>query len=303
MKLAPILLFAFNRPAHLTRTLSYLAKNRLASESELKIYIDGPRHEGDATLVSEVTAISRQQKGFKEIQVVTREANLGLAKSIISGVSEAFISSDRIIVLEDDLITSPYFLDFMNDGLEKYSVEERICSIHGYSYPLQQPLPNHYFLRGGDCWGWATWRRAWKNFNPDGRALLSELTAKKLIFQFDADGSYPFTRMLKEQIQGINSSWAIRWRAATFLKNQLTLYPGRSLVQNIGFDGSGTHSDISSHYDTLLSQEKVVIQDLPIEVDPETFQKYVNFNLLSKSSLARFKYHLRRLVHKTLEVS
>ena len=129
----------------------------------------------------------------------------------------------------------------MNEGLKLYAHDHRVVSIHGYSYPVIDPLPETFFLRGADCWGWATWRRGWAVFEPDGPTLLGEIRQRGLDRDFDFDGSYAYTRMLEEQIAGQNDSWAVRWYASAFLRLMLTLYPGSSQVQNIGADGSGSH--------------------------------------------------------------
>ena len=147
-----------------------------------------------------------------------------------------------------------HFLRFMNDGLDRYADDERVASIHAYIYPLARPAPETFFLRGADCWGWATWRRAWEHFNPDGKTLLQQLEAHGLTRAFDFDGTAAFTEMLENQIRGLNNSWAIRWHAACFLDGLLTLYPGRSLVHNIGNDGSGTHRSDDSAWSSSASE-------------------------------------------------
>ncbi len=159
---------------------------------------------------------------------------------------------ESVIVLEDDIVTSPGFLRFMNNGLQRFATDERVISIHGYSYPTA--LKDPFFLRGADCWGWATWRRGWALYNPDGAVLLDRLHAQGLVNQFDFNGSYPYTRMLEDQIAGQNDSWAVRWYASAFLANRLTLYPGRALVQNIGTDGTGTHGGQTERFADELTQ-------------------------------------------------
>ena len=152
----------------------------------------------------------------------------------------------------------------MNSGLELYKNNEDVISIHGFSYPTKIPLPQTYFLRGADCWGWATWRRGWKHFNPDGETLLKELARKKLIRRFDLEGSFKFSKMLKDQVDRKNDSWAIRWHASAFLKNKYTLYPGQTLIKNIGLDGSGTHCDTSQLYNTNVHEKRISVKKLPI---------------------------------------
>ena len=159
----------------------------------------------------------------------------------MDGVSEVIKKYGIIIVLEDDIITSRYFLKYLNQGLNLYENEYDVISIHAWAYPVKKILPETYFLKGADCQGWATWKRGWELFEPDGQKLLNEIEAKNLIKEFDFSGSYPYTQMLKDQIAGKNSSWAIRWYASAFLKNKLTLYPKESLIYNTGFDGSGVN--------------------------------------------------------------
>lgn len=241
MKMVPVAVFAFNRPVHLAECLDALRNNPESAETELHIFCDGARGAQDAADVRAVRDLARSVRGFASVNVVEQPANLGLANSVIAGVSSLLARYDDLIVLEDDLVVSEYFLSFMNAALELYRDEPRVASIHAYLYPLKAGVPDTFFLRGADCWGWATWARAWKVFDADGEALLRKLRAGGLEHAFDLDGAYPYTRMLEEQVAGRNSSWAIRWHASCFLADMLTLYPGHSLVQNIGNDASGTH--------------------------------------------------------------
>jgi hypothetical protein len=144
--------------------------------------------------------------GFKSISIIERPKNYGLASSIIDGVSYVVNKHGTVIVLEDDLITSEYFLRFMNDGLKIYNNDFQVASIHGYNYPVKDKLPETFFLRGADCWGWATWKRAWNIFQRDGSLLLKEILERNLQYNFDFEGAYPFTKMLKDQIAGKNGS-------------------------------------------------------------------------------------------------
>ena len=240
MSTAPIALFAYNRPDHVRRTVEALQRNAGAVTSDLHVFSDAPRNPAAAEGVALVRDYIRRIDGFGTVEIVERERNLGLARSIVDGVTRLCHARGKVIVVEDDLITSPSFLGFMNDALAFYEGDSRVISIHGYCYPIAD-LPETFFLRGADCWGWATWKRGWDLFEPDGRKLLIELRRRSLTDDFDFDGSYPYTRMLEDQTHGKNESWAIRWYASAFLLNKLTLYPGSSLVQNIGADGSGIH--------------------------------------------------------------
>jgi hypothetical protein len=261
---APICLFVYNRPWHTKQTLDALAANELARDSDLIIFSDGPKNPARSELVREVRNLIGGVRGFRSIQVMSRDKNLGLARSVIEGVSEVLGNNESIIVLEDDLVTSPYFLQYMNSALGLYHSASQVISIHAYIYPVRQRLPETFFIRGADCWGWATWQRGWAHFVHDGQKLLSELRQKKLTYSFDFDGAFGFTRMLQKQIEGKNDSWAIRWYASAFLKDLLTLYPGRSLVRNIGNEGSGTHSWDESRYDVHAAHAPVIPSGIEI---------------------------------------
>jgi hypothetical protein len=230
---APAAMFVYNRPDHAARTLEALAANELAGDTDLTIFCDGPKTPEAGPAVAATRAVARAARGFRSLRMVEREANMGLANSIITGVTEVCGEHGRIIVVEDDLVTAPTFLRYMNDALDKYEHVSRVGSIHGYWYPVERPVPETFFLRGASCWGWATWSRGWQVFERDGTKLLRELRSRKLLDQFDLDGAMAYTKMLEAQIAGRNNSWAIRWHASTFLAGLLQLSPGRSLVRSI----------------------------------------------------------------------
>ena len=267
MKLAPIAMFVYKRPQHASRTLEALKLNDLAAESDLVIYSDGPKSDKDVSQVEAVRKLCSTIVGFKSVRVVEQERNLGLARSIISGVSDIVNTHGRSIVLEDDMVTSPHFLRYMNEALDLYENDEEVISIHGYVYPVKDTLPETFFLRGADCWGWATWKRGWVLFEPDGSKLLAKLETRQLERDFDFNASYAFTSMLRCQIAGSNDSWAVRWYASAFLLNKLTLYPGTSLVHNIGLDSSGTHSGTTTDLDVKLASEPINLLRIKISED------------------------------------
>ena len=263
VQLTPVVVFAHRRPNHLRRTLDALARNLSAEQTEVTVFCDGPRSREESPACLSVVREAERERPFRTITVHQRDSNLGLAQSITSGVSQMLADSEGVIVLEDDIVTSPFFLTYMNEALERFAADDRVISVHGYSYPTRIQKP--FFLRGADCWGWATWRRGWELFNPDGASLLQELCDRSLTEAFDFDGAYPYTRMLEDQIVGRNDSWAIRWYASAFLANKLTLYPGRSLVQNIGNDGSGTHSGATDRFGGDLAQQAPDLSSLIVE--------------------------------------
>lgn len=283
--LAPVIVFVYNRPDHFRRTIDALRRNPEASQTDLIVYSDGPKNKDDKKLVTAVRSIASEIKGFKTVDIKERAENIGLANSIIAGVSEQLKMNNSVIVLEDDMVTSLNFLKFMNNNLKLYENENSVASIHAYCYPIAN-LPDVFFIQGADCWGWATWRRAWDGFEPDGSKLLAELIRRKLKFQFNLMGSYNYIGMLKRQIAGVNDSWAIRWHASMFLLNKLTLYPGKSLIQNIGNDGSGTHfvqNDTS--FNTLLKDNEVLVTKIPIRVSKKATMSFVRFFYIRKASI------------------
>ena len=266
---APILLFVYNRPAHTRRLVESLLRNAEAAGSSLFIYSDAPRDESVRPAVDEVRRYVRSIRGFDRVEVVERTENWGLARSIIDGVSTALQRFDRVIVLEDDLVLSPYFLRFMNEALETYKDEPRVGHIQACDFTQDPALPDTFLIKWTGSWGWATWRRAWKHFNPDGQALLDELERRRLTRTFDFDGAYRYTRMLRRQVEGKNNSWAIRWNASLFLADILSLNVGRSLVQNTGFDGSGTHCGGGGLYaSTLWMKPLPVVRISPAVENP-----------------------------------
>jgi glycosyltransferase involved in cell wall biosynthesis len=284
---APIALFTFNRLDHTIKTLEALQRNELAYDSELFVFSDGPGSEADMEKVRALRNYLRTISGFSKVTIFERDKNFGLAESIITGVTEIINTYGLIIVLEDDMVTSPWFLRYMNDALELYRDEDRVISIHGYCYPVKAKLPETFFLKGADCWGWATWKRGWDLFEPDGEKLLNELRARKLNHSFDYDGTHEFSSLLEGQINGMNDSWAIRWYASAFLEEKLTLYPGRSLIHNIGIDDSGTHCAATDIFDTVVSSEPVRIDYLFIEENRAAREAFKKFFRSLKPSLCK----------------
>ncbi len=255
------------------------------NEQDLIVYSDAPRTSDNAQAVAAVREYLQNISGFRSVTIHHRPDNFGLAKSIIEGVTEVLLRYERIIVLEDDMVTSPPFLSYMNEALVRFADDDRVISVHGYVYPVPQVLPEAFFLRGADCWGWATWRRGWDLFNPDGRVLLDELKRRNLVKTFDFNGAYSYSQMLECQIKGANDSWAIRWYASAFLADKLTLYPGRSLVHNIGNDSSGTHCGSNSTHDAALSNSPINLVGIEVKPSKLGFSAFERFFRQSKTNL------------------
>lgn len=255
--LAPIALFVYNRPQHTERTVKFLQQNELASESRLFIFSDGAKTIEDEEKVAEVRNFIQKVDGFKAVTIIERKENMGLANSIIDGVTQLTNTYGQIIVFEDDLISSPYTLTYFNEALNRYRNEEKVMHIGAYMYPLTtQDLPESFFYRAATSWGWATWDRAWAHFEPNIDILMKQFDKPKKA-AFSIDHTMNFWRQMRQFKKGKNNSWAIRWYASIFLKNGLTLNPSQSLVNNIGHDGTGVHSGINDIYNVIINPKPI----------------------------------------------
>jgi len=250
--LAPVAVFAFNRPVHLRNLLSSLSANVNAELTSVIVFLDGPRNDYDRHQQVEILNVLQGPYPFKSLNTIVSPENKGLAISIRSGVAQILVDNPRVIVLEDDLIVSPSFLEFMNRGLEIYESRREVASIHGFQYPVKGDLREPVFFRGADCWGWATWRDRWDEVSFDSQRLVEEIKDSGMINAFNLSGGMDFYGMLQGQANGDVDSWAICWHASMFLQNKLTLFPPSSLVQNKGNDGSGIHSGVNNFFETDL---------------------------------------------------
>jgi len=254
---APIALFVYNRPEHTARTIKFLQQNELASESRLFVFSDGFKSEADEKNVLEVRELLRNIDGFKSVEIVERKENMGLAKSIIIGVSKLIKDYKQVIVFEDDLITSPYTLTYFNEALSRYRNESKVMHIGAYMYNLKDAdLPETFFYRAATSWGWATWERAWDHFEPNIDTLMAKFD-KSAKSAFSIEHTMNFWKQMEDFKSGRNNSWAIRWYASIFLKGGLTLNPSQSLVNNIGHDGSGIHSGINDIYNVIINPKPI----------------------------------------------
>ena len=295
MNCAPVLLFTYNRLSHTQRCVEALLKNHLSSESELFIYSDAAKDIAQQESVKEVRNFIHTIQGFKAITIIERNKNWGLAKNIIDGVTTQVNRYGKVIVLEDDLVVAPFFLQFMNEALETYKYEPRIGHIQACDFTQDPSLPDTFLIKFTGSWGWATWDRAWKHFNPNGKELLQEMQKRQLTHAFDMNGKYGFTRMLRRQIEGKNNSWAIRWNASLFLKDILSLNVGRSLVQNEGFDGSGTNCGGGGLYaSNLYMQQLPVIPISPVEENLKARQAYIRYYARTNSFWAKAIRRIKR---------
>jgi len=292
--LAPIALFVYNRPQHTERTIKFLQQNDLASESRLFIFSDGAKSSADEDKVAEVRAIINNVDGFKSVKVIERKTNAGLANSVIEGVTKLINDYDQVIVFEDDLVTSPHTLTYFNDALNRYRNEEKVMHVGAYMYPLKdENLPQTFFYRAATSWGWATWGRAWKNFEPNIDILIKQFDKKKKS-AFSIENKMNFWKQMQEFKKGKNNSWAIRWYASIFLKDGLTLNPAQSLVNNIGHDGTGVHSGINDIYNVIINPKPITEFPDRIEEDKKAYQTIKSFLTTRKGNMvSRVKRFVR----------
>ena len=275
MNYAPIVLFTYNRPDHTKMAVESLLKNIEAKDSDLFVFSDGPKNEKAVEGVMQNRRYIHSISGFKTIHIVEREKNWGLANSLIAGITEVINQYGKVIVVEDDLVLSPYFLQFMNDALEKYKDDDRVGTITAYVPPIKEDLPNTFFLMYFMCWGWATWKRAWDLLEKDPKPLLRGLRFKKT--KFDVGGGVGNYGNLYCQKVGLVDSWYVRYYASLFLKGKLSFYPGHTLAANNGLDGTGTHSKGSAQklYQVNCYNEPVYLTDIPVA---ENNNAYVLFS-------------------------
>ena len=280
--ISPLAIFAFNRPQYLKLCLSSLKLNELSCKTKAYFFIDYPKTEKDFTNYSKVKNIIRKTNIFKKTIIIERKRNYGLKKNILSGINYVLKENERVIVLEDDLYLSKYFLNYMNTYLDYFKNSKELASIHGYCYPIDKKNLNNFFLlKGADCWGWATWRRAWKFYNDDHLFLAKKIKKRNEVNIFNFNNTCNYLDILKNRS---SNTWAVNWYASAFTNNMLTLYPKNSYVKNIGNSGIGTHTKkINKRYDVNLSKSF-------------KFEKInINENILARKKFEEFfKYNLKK---------
>jgi len=296
-ELAPIVLFVYNRPWHLKQTLSSLKRNELAQNSMLYIFSDGPKSESDRKFVDEVREIIKAVDGFITIDIILRDKNLGLANSVISGVSEVIKKYEHVIVLEDDMTFSKNFLEYMNKILFFYQHDMNVFSISGYNFPILIPSSYKdeiYFSPRASSWGWATWQNRWDKADwniTDFNNFINDRDAVKTFNQ----GGDDLTLMLKKQVKGKIDSWAVRWCYAHYKNKAYCAYPTKSFVMNIGTDKSGTHLKKTTKYNVELNENSTP-QNLPknIFVDEQILKNFQYF--FKKNIMQKIYNDLKRMI-------
>ena len=292
--LSPIILFIYNRPDHTRQTLEALSANTLAKESDLFIYADGAKENASSEQlkkIRETRELARSNAWCKSVTVIESEKNKGLAASIISGVTEIVNRYGKVIVLEDDIVTGKYFLEFMNTALEKYADEKNVWHITGWRDPVKKASADgSYFYPTMDCWGWATWSDRWQHFKKDALYYKSIFTPQ-MIWEFNIEGSDEgMWSQIEDNISGKINTWAIFWYATIFLQKGLCLAPMKSLVKNVGFDNSGVHCG-TNPAQTITDSIDWRIADYPekIEINRKEFEKNKYFLHKMHGTLPRQK--------------
>lgn len=282
---APVVLFVYNRLEHTKRTIESLRNTAGALESELFIFSDGTNNNNDIVKVESVRKYLKTISGFKSVNVFEREKNLGLANSVIKGVTEIFNKYEKAIILEDDLIFSKNFLLFMNSALTEFYSVKNIFSISGYNFPIDIPkdYKHRIFLSPrASSWGWATWKDRWVKADWGVSDFNSFINNEKKVNDFNKGGN-DLTKMLKNQVQGKIDSWAIRWSYAHFKNDAFCVYPVKSKVQNIGTDSSGLHSiTTNKFYVDLDSSSEICEINTNLKPDERilaNFRKFFKFTL------------------------
>lgn len=254
---APILLFTYCRMKNTKETVEHLLDNNEARDSDLIVFSDAPKNDKVKEGVLKTRKYLYSITGFKSITIIEREKNLGLAKNIVNGVTSMVNKYGRVIVMEDDLNVSPFFLKYMNEGLDRYENREDIISICGYMYPINKMMPEAMLIKGADCWGWATWKRGWDLFSFDAKTLYYWIVDNKKEREFEFNNSYPYIQMLRGQVYGKANSWAICWYASAFINDKYTVYPGHSLVCPNDIDGIESTHGSSFQYNSLLKDSPI----------------------------------------------
>lgn len=298
MNKAPIAFFAYNRPEHTKKALESLSQCEGAEESELFIFCDGSKKPEDEETVKAVRILVKSRKWCSKVNIIERDKNFGLANSIISGVTEIVDRFGTIIVLEDDIILSKYFLDYMNKSLGIFRDQSQVMQICGYMHHIPEKLPETFFFRKTSCWGWATWQRAWSFFSLRDPKTLIDKIKKRGIREFNLEGNVKRFEMLKDMRDGRIDSWAILWAATVFLNNGLALYPGKSLVKQIGFDGTGEHCRKEEFSQDEVSETRITVFPQEIIESAAAAKKIIRYYKDQKPAFFKTKRMIMRAFSK-----
>ena len=277
--LAPVAFFTYNRPKHTIKTLEALKRNAFAENTRLYVFSDGPRNENDKEKVAEIRNYLDNLYGFREIRIMKRENNAGLAASIIFGVTTLVEKYGKVIVIEDDILTTKYFLQYMNDALEIYKNEEKVMAISSFScFENKEGLPPTYFTKDFNCWGWATWQRCWQYFEWNPEKILRENPPEERK-KMDWNGWGRIEGDLKEK----SSVWEAYFGYVIAKHNGLVLHNSYDLCKNIGSDGTGEHPATAIYYRSKLPDIEVKQFSLDIKENELAEEREKGFNEIKNS--------------------
>ncbi len=283
---APIAVFVYNRPDHTLQTLEALSQNPESQHTTLYIFADGPKPGSSPEKLADIEALRkviRKKQWCGEVILRESQENKGLARSIAEGVTEVVNKHGKIIVLEDDIVTSPGFLRYMNEALDLYETADKVMHISGYLPDVKQKkLPETFFLTFMSCWGWATWASAWQAYDPNSASLYERLLRERKLEDFNLGGAIKFSNYLKGNLTGSHNSWAINWFASIYFSKGLCLYPRQSLVQNIGFDGTGSH-----YNQATFRPDPMTVRELLPAITIDQAQPLTE-HLIARKALTRF---------------
>lgn len=298
MVYVPIIVFAFNRLDVLSRTINSLKRNPEAEESDLYIFVDGPRlnKDGEVEKVNAVREFVADINGFKTITSLFSEKNKGLGPSIIAGVTQIIQKHESAIIIEDDLEVNANFLCYMNQGLARYKDEKKVFSICGYTNKVKCPhdyTADTYFCTRSSSWGWATWADRWLSVDWELNAWEEYTRQAKA---FNRWGGSDCWHMLNEWHEGGNQSWAIRFCFAQFLQNKYSLFPMKSLVKNDGFDGNGTNCKKWSRFKFELedSEKRIFAWPSATEIDSRLYKNAMRYHSIPMRIFSKLMYLLKR---------
>lgn len=252
---SPIAIFAYNRADKLAAMMQTLVRCHGFSSSPVKIFVDGPRSESDRDAVERVRQYV-STLNYDNISYSFRTENIGLRRSIYAGVTELCERFGKVIVLEDDFLLSPDIIVYFDEALRKYTNCFEIWSVCAYM-PQVSELRRHdsaLLLPTSHPWGWATWQRAWKNFDLDAPIDPRNLQSYAFRQRFNMYGLKDYAAMLRLATGGKLDSWFIRWNYLICTRNGLSVFPPRSLVMNDGYDG-GTHASRWNVFSYFLHKE------------------------------------------------
>ncbi len=260
-ELAPIVLFVYKRPDHVRKVLESLSINPQVAHSKLYIFSDGARTVEEQKAVDATRALVHGYSWPGTREIIEQPINVGLARSIVDGINYVLSLHDRIIVLEDDVMVAPHFLHYMNDALVLYAEEPRVMHVAAFMFPLSKQLPETFFYNANSCWGWGTWRRAWHHYNNDAIHLLEQLRQRIGVnyYDFNKGQGNAFLNQLIANTEGRLLTWAVKWHTSIYLQGGFCLHPRRSLVNNIGFDGTGTHCGSLAWNFNSLTNERILV--------------------------------------------